>query len=252
MTRDRRGFTLVELLVVAVLGSLLLMAIYQILVTNQRTYRENAEKVTAQQTARVALDILAAELQEISTAGGDLVNVSSVDMDYWALTRFGLVCGIDYGPPVVLTVRRVDAFFDAGDRIVVFAENDAAFTTDDAWIPALVTAIDTTGVSCDGEVAQRLAFGSQAARFTADSVRTGAPIRAQVATRVAKVEYAGQPYLAIERGGVRSPIAGPLESLRFDYFDSDGNSTGNPAQVHRIEVSIDAGIPLTMTVYPRN
>ncbi|MGD2068070.1 MAG: prepilin-type N-terminal cleavage/methylation domain-containing protein [Gemmatimonadota bacterium] len=252
MTRDRRGFTIVELLTVAVLGSLLLLAVYQILVTNQRTYRENAEQVNAQQTLRVAMDILAAELQEISTAGGDLVTVSTTSLDYWALSRFGLVCGIDYGPPVVLTVRKAEAFFDSGDRIIVFADNDEDFTTDDAWIPALVTAIDTTGVTCDGEVAQDLTFGAQQARFTADSVRTGAPIRSQVASRVGKVEYGGQPYLALERNGVTSPIAGPLDGLRFDYYDEDGNTTGNASEVHRIEVSIAAGTRLTMTVYPRN
>ena len=38
MTRHRKGFTLVEMIVVIVLGSLVLLAAFTVLITNQRTY----------------------------------------------------------------------------------------------------------------------------------------------------------------------------------------------------------------------
>ncbi|HUF75760.1 MAG TPA: prepilin-type N-terminal cleavage/methylation domain-containing protein, partial [Longimicrobiales bacterium] len=70
MTRDRRGFTLVELLVVVVLGSLVLMAALQVLITNQRTYAAQNAVITSQQSTRIALEVLVNELRELSPSGG--------------------------------------------------------------------------------------------------------------------------------------------------------------------------------------
>ena len=45
MNRDRRGFTLTELIVVTVLGALLIMAALQVLITNQRTYTAQSAQI---------------------------------------------------------------------------------------------------------------------------------------------------------------------------------------------------------------
>ena len=52
MNRTRAGFTIVELLVVTVLGALVVAATYQVLLTNQRTYTaQNAQIAASRRTA---------------------------------------------------------------------------------------------------------------------------------------------------------------------------------------------------------
>ena len=58
MTRNRKGFTLVEMLVVTVLGALVLAAALQVLITNQRTYSAQSATIAGQQSTRIALELL--------------------------------------------------------------------------------------------------------------------------------------------------------------------------------------------------
>ena len=55
MTRDRTGFTLIELIVVTVLGSLVVMSALTVLITNQRTYTAQSATISGQQSTRTAL-----------------------------------------------------------------------------------------------------------------------------------------------------------------------------------------------------
>lgn len=258
MSRDRTGFTIVELLVVTVLGSLLLLAVYQVLLTNQRTYRQNTENVQQQQAARMAMDVLMSELQEVSAEGGDIVAIADDSIAITAMHRFGLVCDVDYGIgalDVELTVQTFGAFFNTGDDVVIFADNDTDVSDDDTWIKADPTSTDSTGVTCaSGATAQELTFLAQALTFEADSVRTGAPIRSLVEKSYALGTYSGQMFLMRTMGGTTTPIAGPLDSagVSFAYYDDVGSVTSTADDVHKIIVTVNSGQQLSSNVYPRN
>ncbi|MCJ7629944.1 MAG: prepilin-type N-terminal cleavage/methylation domain-containing protein, partial [Longimicrobiales bacterium] len=73
--RARRGFTLVELLIVIVLASFLVLAIYQVLITNSRAYAVNNAQIQGQQMLRAGMDVLFGELREVSSRSGDLVTM---------------------------------------------------------------------------------------------------------------------------------------------------------------------------------
>lgn len=257
MTDDRRGFTIAELLVVAVLGSLVLMSIYQVLLTNQRTYRANADQVQGQQSARMGLEVVATELRELATSGGDITLIQDDALAYRIMSRFGIVCDIQYGPPVNLQVIKYEDWFNSGDDITVFADNDMDVFTDDVWIEAAVTSIDTNGITCaGGRPAQNLKFTGQDAKFVTNVVHAGAPIRS-LRTRAIRIgDYDGDPYVMLLEGGTLQPVAGPLApgGLAFEYLDEDGNPAALPSDVHRIGITVTAedGTSLTTTVYPRN
>ena len=63
MNNRAPGFTLVEMLVVTVVATVLLGAIFQTLVVQQRSYREQNAIINARQTARASIEVLAAELR---------------------------------------------------------------------------------------------------------------------------------------------------------------------------------------------
>jgi prepilin-type N-terminal cleavage/methylation domain-containing protein len=275
---DRRGFTLVELLMVALLGSILVMAAYNVLITNQQTYRVQNSKSQAQQSTRAAMDVLFNELREVSSAGGDIVDFGDDFLEVKTMRTVGLVCEADmslFGVNPILRVRKVLNDFEAGDSVVIFADNDEYRTSDDTWIKGLITSIDTTAVCTDLDgvdyEAARMAFTGQTATFLADSVRVGAPIRSYVLYEYGLMTYDGQEYLGrSEDGGDWVPLVGPLAGadgqpgLAFEYFDTDGNAATTVADIERVAVTLRSfpgasdpkGTPivdsLSASIYMRN
>ena len=142
-TGDRRGFTLVELMIVAVVGAMVVGATYQILLTSQRALTVQTAQIQGQQTVRAGLDILFSELREISRTEGDILTMGSNRIEIRAMRAFGLVCGTNLtGSPV--RVQKVGRFFEDGDSVMVFADNDPDISGDDTIIAGAVGGIDTT------------------------------------------------------------------------------------------------------------
>lgn len=248
MTRDRKGFTLVELIVVVVLGSLVLLAALQVLITNERTYSAQNAAISGQQSTRMALEILFNELREVSPSGGDIVAMSSDSIRVRLMRKFSYVCETDpLGLGLNLTVLNFPGRkFDNGDSVFVFADNDERDDDDDTWIQALVTAADTTD-ACpqDGARATLLTFAGQNALFLTDSVGLGAPVRSYGEYTFGMTALLGDPYLGRREGsGDMIPIAGPLKAatgLEFEYRDALGAVTGTPADVRQIVVTVRTG-----------
>ena len=241
MNRDRRGFTLTELIVVTVLGALLIMAALQVLITNQRTYTAQSAQIQGQQSTRAAMDILFNELREISAQGGDLIKIDERALVIRSMRKFGVVCSLTTSNPPVLRVLQVGDWFEERDSVFVFADNETAVSGDDAWIAVQVTAVDTT-VACGTSKAQNLSFGGQSAPFTADSVRTGAPVRSFLRYTYGLVTYDGEAYLGrTDQGGTTVPMVGPLKAstgLSFVYLDTLGNATTTTTDVRQIRVTV--------------
>lgn len=245
---DRRGFTLVELIVVALVGSVMVLAAYQVLITNQRTYAVQNSKVQAQQSTRAAMEVLFAELRELSAAGGDVVDFDAQTLSVRAMRTVGVVCDnlpATFGSTPQLLVREVSRPFAVDDSVFVFADGDEYRTTDDAWIDARVTAVQDNQLCAGTYDAQLLSFAGQAGAFVADTVREGAPLRSHVRFKYALGEFNGDMYLGrAEGGGDWVPLVGPLAGvdgrpgLEFGYLDTDGNSTTTSSNIRRIVVTV--------------
>ncbi|MEJ2539792.1 MAG: prepilin-type N-terminal cleavage/methylation domain-containing protein [Gemmatimonadota bacterium] len=249
---DRRGFTLVELIIVALLGSLLVMTAYQVLITNQQTYRVQNSRMQVQQSTRAAMDVLFSELREVSSRGADIVTFEPDHMEFRAMRTVGAVCDVDLSQLNILptmTVRKVLDDFQAGDSVFVFADNDPFITGDDAWIKARISGVDTTAVCTDLDgveyEATRMAFTGQAAAFVADTVRDGAPMREFTRYSYGLMDYDGETYLGRSQdGGDWSPLVGPLTGatgkpgLEFAYLDADGNAATTTADIAQVRVMV--------------
>ena len=246
MTRDRRGFTLVELLIVTVLGSLVMLAALQVLVTNQRTYTAQTATISGQQSTRMALEVLFNELRQVSPQGGDILMMSSDSLRVRMMRKFTRACAVNtvLGVPVLTTVDIGPVDFGVGDSVFIFADNNERDDDDDAWFRAQVTA-STAGVCPQGDVARVLAFSGQNALFTADSVRIGAPLRSYGTVRFGLTTLLGDVYLGrADSTAALTPVAGPLRAgtgIEFVYRDAIGNVTGTPADVRQIVVTVRSG-----------
>jgi len=244
MTPRPRGFTLPELLITVVLGAALLTASMEIMLTNQRAYAAQASQIRGQRAIRAAVDLMYAELREISARGGDLIEMGPTSMTVRSMRGFGVVCGLDLTGTPVLTVLEVGPGFTPGDSVFVFADNAGADAADDAWVTARVTAVDTTA-RCGSRKAQRLEFAGQDARFAppaGDSVSLGAPIREFARYTYGLVARDGEAWLGrITPDGRAVPLVGPLQpavGLEFAYLDGAGTVTTVPTDVRQIVVDI--------------
>ena len=263
----RRGFTLVELLVVVTLGGFLVLAIYQTLIANSRTYGTVNAQILGQQSLRAGLDVLFGELREISTRGGDLVVSEEHSLTVRTQRAFGVVCATDYSrnPPEV-TAFRVGPAIQAHDSVFILADNEPDRAGDDVWLNRWVQTADSTA-SCAGSPGQRLGIKNLGA--SGDTVRVGAPVRAYRIYTYSLVELEGEHFLGRRLAGDSrtDPMVGPLlpgEGLVFRYLDSLGAVTTVDTLVAQIEVVLryqsamrDAGNHLVSDsilarIYPRN
>jgi prepilin-type N-terminal cleavage/methylation domain-containing protein len=270
--RTRSGFTLVELLIVVVLGSFLVMVIYQVMITNSRTYTVNNAQIQGQQMLRAGMDVLFGELREVSSQSGDLMDTEDDALTIRAQRAFGLVCAVDYTvSPPQLTLFRVGPAFEAGDSVFVFHDNDPERALDDEWFGGVVTAVDTT-TSCGTSPGQTLTLpfvGTTAAATPPDSVRVGAPVRAFDVYTYGQYEIDGEPYLGRQLRGAPSPdpLVGPLlgsGGVAFRYLDTVGAVTTVDSLVAQIEVTLRyrsevlgfggevVSDSILVRVYPRN
>lgn len=260
------GFTLVEMIVVAVVGSLLALAALTLLQTALRGSAIQNAKRSSQQDLRSALEVLGGEIREISAQGGDLMTISQDSFSFRALRTYGISCEMGYtGGDVQATVKRIAGWMEVGDSVMLFADNDSTTFVDDVWIPGRVSVVDTMSTCSGTDKAQIVRITTAP---TSDSVRLGAPIRTFVPYTYGFFQVDGEYHLARhESGASAQALVGPLLStggLEFDYLDANGIATLVPALVAQIVVRIRtstevaaAGLPpvtdsLEATIFLRN
>jgi prepilin-type N-terminal cleavage/methylation domain-containing protein len=251
MIRNRDGFTLVELIVVSVLGVVVLAAALQVLITNQRTYTVQSATIEGQQSSRMAVEVMFNELRELSPGDGDILHMESDSLRVRLMRRLGIACAVDLGPlavtPKITVLDNTGDDFEAGDTVLVFAENREATASDDVWLRARVAGVDKTVTCLGGRPAIDLEFDPLSTIFDTDTVRVGAPVRGYETYDYFVWSWLNNPYLV--RSDITAafpwPIAGPLrpggQGLQFIYRDALGAITSTPTDVRQIELRIRTG-----------
>ncbi len=249
MRRDRRGFTLVELLIVTVLGALVLAAALQVLITNSRTYSAQSAAITGQQSTRMALEVLFNDLRLVSPQGGDILMMSPDSLRVRLMRKFSRACATNLlmtGTPTMIVLDPGPVDFVAGDSVFVFADKKQADDDDDIWIAARVTQATVAvcpQVAIPPIAGYELRFAGQNTLFDIpDSVHNGAPVRSYTTVRFGLITYLGDTYLGRGEGNAAlSPVAGPLlpgTGLEFVYRDALGAVTNTPTDVRQIVVRV--------------
>ena len=249
VTARTRGFTLVELLVVLVVTGVALGAVGLLLTSSQRFYRSASQVLDVEDGLRAVAQLVPAELREASARGGDIVGMGRDSVTLRAMRSLAVVCAAPNagaGSVVVadsLTYgwRTVDP---SRDRALVFRDGDPASAADDRWLDLAVTDV-RPGACADGSAGTTLELAGATAEL--DGVPEGAPLRTyervtyRLYTDDQGVSWLGQRGLSSSGWSALSPVAGPLRQaggLVFEWYDSSGAATTDPAAVARVGVAV--------------
>lgn len=228
---NEQGFSLAELLVVAVLGSLIVMSTYQVVVTNQRVYTAQQVQIQGQQSARGGMDVLVAQLRELSPREGDILDVEDTAITVRVPRGFAHICETPTTSPLRVRVFPVGAPFVEGDEVSIFVENDSDRMDDDRWVDGVVTNIDASSACAGTGTQQRITIGSLtiggiSVGLGLGAVEIGAPIQKFTELEYGLMQRDGESYLGRgASGGALDPLVGPLragDGILFEPLDAAG------------------------------
>ncbi len=231
MNSRRQGFTLVEMLIVAVLGAVIMGAVYQTLTVEYRSNRQINAVVATQQTLRTSMQFLQSELREVGASAGDITYANSDSIRFRALRKVAFVC--DTPGSGLLEAYRVGAPFDVNDSVVISASRDTTTIVDDTFYVGLINAAPSAASGCGTlTTGPWPSMSVQARRFNVSNsvvtgdVRIGDPIRSFETITYGLVSKSGSWVLGRKSGtdtmvALIGPLASPAQGgLVFTYYDT--------------------------------
>ena len=249
---NRKGFTLVELMMALLLFSMAATAIVETFSLHQRTVGAQAERIALQQNLRAGLAVLPAELRALNAAEGDIVKMSATSITIRALRQLAVLCQVPVlgGASVTLTVRQTPfygtQFDNTRDGIYVFYDGDESLRSDDAWVSGRLTSAPVNTAKCsDGKAAYSftttLTFGAKPA--VTGAIASGAPVRGYRQTTYGVFQHTdGRWYVGLkDSSAAMTPLIGPLagsNGLTFTYYDGNNVVTTDSSKVARIGISL--------------
>jgi prepilin-type N-terminal cleavage/methylation domain-containing protein len=248
--RPARGFTLVELVVALLLGTLVLGAAGQVFIATGRFFRLQSSQLEVREGLRAAIHVLTGELRELDPSGGDIVALGRDSISIRATRGVAFVCA----PPdpssgrVLVRSDLISAYRDADparDRALLFRDGDPTTATDDLWLDLGIASASAAATCSDGAGATELKLTGSLGAL--DSVGVGAPVRwYERAVYRLYADETGTWWLGVRgwSGGAWaavSPVAGPLAhplGLELRYVDARGAPTMAPTRVAAIGLAV--------------
>ena len=261
---DRRGFSLVELIVILALSTLVMGGLTSVLVRQQRFYRGTADLIETRSQIRQAAGIIPSDLRGVSTIGGDILSISDTSMVFWATIGQAVACTAIPGtsaidiPPLTLANNNTLASFTMtpglGDTVYVYHDGATDAASDDHWeaygITGPPTISQTPCLSLTGSAdltTDRYRFPLSAG--LAADVSVGTPLRFVRRTRYSLYQatdgawYLG--YCSPACAGAPQPIAGPFlpgnganAGVSFSYQNAAGAVTAVPGDVAQVSIVV--------------
>lgn len=252
---DRRGFSLIELLVVVVLMGIIGAALTRVLLNMQRSSRAQSERVTMQGNLRAGIAFVPTELRDLST--DDIIDADPDHIEYRAMRATGVACNatatnITLRNSLLFTYRPIVA---GRDSLFIFVEDEVSLASDDQWVAAGIAGVGNANCP-DGAAGTLLTLAAPSAAYTGalPQMVFDAPVRTFERMELALYTADGRSWL-----GARSisagepslqPVLGPLAAdsgLRLIYRNGTGSVTGTIANMRTIDVTLfgETGMPIS-------
>jgi len=244
---DRRGFSLIELIVALVIGMFVLTGVVQMMIAQGRGYRKQREVIDIRETAREAAALLAWDLRQSFVGASPLAAMSASSVALRSPRGLGIVCAKHP------TLARY-ALWKTGGNILAGADDSALVyqVGREKWTPLKITAVGTPaamGVAACAwpgarvpDIVVEFAVGT---KTDTSYIKIGAPFRGFRRVHYAEYQLNGRWWLGRKVGAASSyeQLTGPLASpgangLVFAYYDTLGAVTANPAAVGSIAFTL--------------
>jgi len=253
--RNRKGYTLIELVVALVVLLLVTGSLYKLLVSTQRLSRAQAERVDLQSNVRTASLVIPAELRELNTVVGgtvqnDIFVKNATSIRYRAMRGIGFICQV---PTTTGEIRILKSTWSGlrdpvGVRDAGFVFYDGAnpdVSSDDVWLQVSIT--NVTNSTCGTEPAFSLTISPAVLELTSLPVRT--PVRVFEVMELSLYPSGGQSWLGAQSisGGelAPQPLLGPLvptagleSGLLLEYLDNANNPAAAAGDVKSIKLTV--------------
>lgn len=254
--RPRGGFTLVELLVAMVVGSLVIIVVFQMLSGQSRVVAAQSAREEAQQNVRGALEVLGSELRGAIPAA--ITSAEAQAISFMQPRLWGFVCS---GAGDVVTARfptaaLVDVAVGEGTGVMV---NQAAIGATPVWAPAAANRVDITGFAAAPNVndCNNMGAGPNTVAMTVTAPGIGnlatdfSTIVLYTLTRYEVAQSDGSSWLMRASGQTGGqfqpqPLAGPVEAdkVTFTYYGANGAvitpavATASPQNIRMVRVQV--------------
>jgi prepilin-type N-terminal cleavage/methylation domain-containing protein len=243
---DRRGFTLIEVLVGMVLGAIVMTGVVQMMIVQGRGYRKQREMIDVRQTAREAVALLSSDLRQSLTGGSPLAAMGPGMVALRSPRGLGTICAKH------ATLARYGLWKTGGN--IVAGVDDSAMVYQlgrDKWTVLKITAVGTPaamGVTACAWPGARppdvvVEFGVGTKTDTS-YIKVGAPFRSFRRIEYAEYQLNSRWWLGRKVGAAASydqltgPLVAPASGLTFTYYDTLGAVTANPSAVGSIAFTL--------------
>jgi Tfp pilus assembly protein PilW len=251
--RNRRGFTIIELIVAFVVGLIVLGGVVQMMIVQGRGYRKQREQVDVRETVREAGALLSWDLRQAAVGGSSFQVMGANNVALRSPRGLGTICG---KAPAVgpLQPARYGLWKTAGTIQATVDDTALVYQIGKGgWNKLKITAVGTPAAmgvpNCawTGGRAPDLVVEFAVTTATDTSyIRVGAPFRNFRRVEYAEYQSNGRWWLGRKVGNAASyeQLTGPLLApaanggLAFTYYDTLGAVTANAAAVGSVAFTI--------------
>lgn len=250
--RVRRGFTLVEAMVVMAILAIVGTALLRVVVKQQQSYTDSSRQAAMQRELRLAGSFIPAEMRSASSAGLDVQTMEEGELQFNANIGSAIICAKPTNisiviPPLNASKITLTNWYTqpvAGDSVFLYDEGLLMGSEDDAWVRRTIANI-ATSAACPGAPYTEPADAGQprydiqlAGGVLPDSVKLGAVVRFSRPVRYKLYQGSGTDWYMGYQENVNGTwstidaVGGPFRSfqagdalpsgLQFRYFDSTG------------------------------
>ena len=248
---NRRGFTLVEVMVAITLMVIVSGSVYKLLITTQRLSRTQTERANLQSNVRMGSLVVLSDLRELGTVTGgaadmnDILTIAADDITYRAMRGMGFICQAPTATQIRITRNGFSGYRDpqpGRDGLYVFIDGDPDSETDDAWLPVAITDV-STGTACPGTLGAGITL-TTANTAALVGLSTGTPVRVYEVMELKLHQSDGKSWLgarSISAGEAIQPVLGPLadgNGFQLEYLGANGAATADRTAIKSIRITI--------------
>ena len=248
---NRRGFTLIEIMISLSIMLIVMGAVYRLMISTQRVSRGQAERVNLQSNVRIGSLVVLNDLRELNTVTGglaaqnDILAIGASEITYRGMRGVGFICQAPTATGIRVSRGSFSGYRDpepVRDSLFVFLDGDPDTDADDTWLRAAITAV-STAAACPGAIGAGITLSIPNTPALV-GIPSGTPIRLYEVMELKLHEADGRSWLgarSVSAGEAIRPVLGPLtdgNGFLLSYADANGAVTANRTAIKSIRVTL--------------